>query len=403
MRSSLVPGLMRLAARNLLRSPGRTLAVLLGVMVVAGTAFAGGLIGRGVNHAVARGLDRLGADLMVVPEGAVEQTHTALVMGLPTAFYMEGEAALAQIRAIDGVEAASPQIFVETLASSACCTGHLMLVGYDPATDFTVKPWLRRELGRELATDEVLVGNHILGLTGDPLLFYGSTFRLAARLDPTGMGMDETVFLPADAVWEIAARSHEVATEPLEIPPGHVSAILVALADPSAAPAVAAEIAQRLDGVAVISAGQIARGVAADLAALMAGLVPITLALLLIALLLFLILFFAIAQERSREIGLLRAMGATAGQSVRALILEATLLGGLGGVAGVVVGGAVYALFKEAIMVSYTLPFLYPPPGEQMLLAAVVVLLSASGGVLAAAVPALRLARLEPHEAIFAR
>src|SRR5690606_13243602 len=127
----------RLAARNLLRNPGRTMVVLIAVMVVAGTAFAGGLIGRGVAHAVGRGLERLGADLMVVPEGAAEATHTALVMGLPTAFYMEGAGRLEAIRAVEGVAAASPQIFVETLASSACCTGYLMLVGYDPETDFT--------------------------------------------------------------------------------------------------------------------------------------------------------------------------------------------------------------------------------------------------------------------------
>jgi len=398
-----VLGLLGLALRNLLRNPGRTLAVLVGVMVVTGTAFAGGLIGRGVDHAVARGLDRLGADLMVVPAGAAGELHTALVMGLPTAFYMEGERALAEIRSIEGVKAASPQIFVATLASSACCTGHLMLVGYDPSTDFTVTPWLRRELGRELAPDEVLVGNHILGVTGDPLTFYGTTFRLGARLDPTGMGMDETVFLPQEAVWKMAERSHELAEQPLEVPQGHVSAILVALDEGADAAAVATEIGRRVGGVAVITAGDVALSVAEDLALLMSGLVPVTLSVLLIALLLFVVLFFAIARERRREIGLLRAMGATAGQSVRALVLEATLLGGLGGLAGVTGGGAVYGLFKEAIMVSYTLPFLYPPAGEQALLAAAVVVLAAAGGALVAAWPALRLTRLEPHEAIHAR
>lgn len=403
MRFNETPGIFRLAARNLLRNPGRTLVVLLAVMVVAGTAFAGGLIGRGVSYAVSRGLERLGADLMVVPEGAAEQTHTALVMGLPAAFYMEGASRLQAIRAMEGVEAASPQIFVETLASSACCTGHLMLVGYDPDTDFTVKPWLRRNLDRELAPDEVLVGNHILGLTGDPLLFYGSTFRLAARLDPTGMGMDETVFLPAPAVWEIAKRSHELATEPLEIPEGHISAILVKVREGVDAAQVAAEIERTLDGVTVITAGEIARSVADDLTLLMASLLPVTVSLLLVALLLFVILFFAIARERMREIGLLRAMGATAGQATGALVLEAGLLSGLGGLAGVLGGSAVYGLFKEAIMVSYTLPFLYPPAGEQGMLAAAVVLVAAAGGALAAAGPARRLARLEPHEAIHAR
>lgn len=403
MRPSLQLGLVRLAARNLLRNPSRTLAVLIGVMLVAGTAFAGGLISRGVNHAVNRGLERLGADLMVVPRGAVEETHTALVMGQPVAFYMEGQEALEQIAALEGVRAVSPQIYVETLASSACCTGHLMLVGYDPETDFTVKPWLRRALTRELAPDEVLVGNHILGLPGDPLLFYGSTFRLAARLDPTGMGMDETVFLPAPAVWEIAERSHEVAEQPLHIPEGHISAILVALEEPSRAEAVAGQIEERLPEVSVLTAGQIAGGVSDSLSGLMATLTPITLGILLVALLLFLVLFVAIAQERAREIGLLRAMGATANQAIFALVLEAALLGALGGAAGVLGGGAVYALFKEAIMVSYTLPFLFPTAVQQTQLALLVIGSAALGGLLSAAYPAWRLARLEPHHTIHSR
>jgi len=157
-----------------------------------------------------------------------------------------------------------------------------------------------------------------------------------------------------------------------------------------------------VDGVTVITAGQIARSVAGDLSLLMASLVPVLVSQVAVAVLLFVILFFAIARERSREIGLLRAMGATAGQAAGALVLEAALLSGLGGLAGVLAGWAVYGLFKEAIMVSYTLPFLYPPAAEQALLAAVVVGLAAAGGALAAAVPARRLARLEPHEAICA-
>lgn len=395
-------GLLRLAALNLLRNPGRSFAVLLGVLLVAGTAFTGGLISKGVGRAVDTGLARLGADLMVVPEGASASTHTALVMGEPAAFYMDGAVA-DKVAAIPGVTAVSPQIYVETLASSACCTGRLFLVGYDPATDFTVKPWLGRTLGRDLAADEVLVGNHVLGLMGDPLIFYGSTFRLAARLDPTGMGMDETVFLPAPAVWAMAEQSVTKAEQPLQIGPGQVSAVLVRLDDPAEAAGVAAEIAKRLPGVSVVTAGQITQGVATDLNGLMGLLMPITLGVLAVALLLFLLLFGAVAAERSREIGLLRAMGATARQAIAGLLVEAALLGALGGLGGVLAGRVVYGLFRDAIRVSYTLPFLYPSSAQQTALGVGVVALSALVGVMAAAYPALRLARLDPHYAIHAR
>lgn len=400
--ASRAPGLGRLALLNLLRNPGRTIAVLLGVLLVAGTAFAGGLITRGVQHAVDKGLDRLGADLMVVPKGSVDATHTALVMGEPVAFYMDG-AIIGQIAATPGVRVASPQIFVETLASSACCTGRLFLVGYDPATDFTVKPWLRQSLQRELEADEVIVGNHILGLMGDTLTFFGTSFRMASRLDPTGFGMDETVFLPTPIVWEMAKNSLTLSEKPLQIPAGHVSAILVGLESPGRSAEVAAAIEAALPGVSVLTAGQIAKGVSDDLGGLMSYLTPITVGVLLVSLVLFIILFAAIAHERSREIGLLRAMGATANQAVAALLMEAAFLGGLGGAAGVAGGMALYAVFKEKIMVSYTLPFLYPSVGEQTYLGLAVILLSALGGAAAAAYPAWRLTRLDPHHTIHAR
>lgn len=397
-----LPGLVRLAALNLLRNPGRTLAVLLGVMLVAGTAFAGGLITLGVDRAVEKGMTRLGADLMVVPQGSVEATHSVLVMGEPAAFYMDGAIA-DRVSALDGVTAVAPQIYVETLASSACCTGRLMLVGYDPERDFTVKPWLRYALNRTLEPDEILVGSHVIGLTGDPMIFYGTTLRIAGRLDPTGMGMDETVFLPAPAVWEMARNSVALAEKPLQIPDRHVSALLVDLNDPVLAPEVAREIETAIPGVSVVTAGEIARGVSDDLSGLMGYLLPLVIGVLLVALLLFVILFAAIAHERAREIGLLRAIGATANQAIIALVMEAAFLGALGGLAGVLAGRLVYALFKEAIMVSYTLPFLYPNAVQQLALGMAVAALAALGGALAAAYPAWRLARLDPHYAIHAR
>lgn len=391
--------LWRLVLYNLLRKPGRSLGAVLGVVLAAGTLFAGGLISMGVNHAVGVGMARLGADLMVVPRQAATATHTALVVGEPAAFYMDG-AVTAKVAAIPGVERVSPQVFVETLASSACCTGRLLLIGFDPATDFTVQPWLNQQLGRPLEPHEILVGNHVLGLPGEPMTFYGSEFTVADRLDPTGMGIDESVFLPASAVATIAANSAQLAEKPLEIPAGHVSSVLVRLAEPEQAANVARQIEAEIPGVAVVTRGQVTDGVSRDLSGLMAWVMPVAGGVLVVALLLFLVLFSAIASERQREIGLFRAMGATARQAVAALIGEAVLLGVLGGLLGVAAGLGVYSIFSKRILVSYVLPFLWPTAPEQMGLALIILLGTGALGALAAAVPALRIARMEPHLAI---
>jgi len=392
-------GRLRLVWFNLLRKPGRTIAVLLAVALAAGILYAGAMIGIGVRQALAIGTARLGADLVVVPQGAVAGTHTALVVGEPVAFYMEGSVA-DRVAAMPGVAAASPQVYVETLASSACCTGRLFLVGFDPTTDFTVQPWLMKKLGRPLDPDEVIVGNHVLGLTGDTLLFYGTPFRIAARLDPTGMGMDETVFLPVHAVGEMVENSVTLAEEPLTIPEGHISAVLVKLEDPEQSDAFAQAIAEQIPGVAALTGGQVARSVGESLRGLMALLLPVGLGLAVLAAALLGLLFAVVAAERSREIGLLRAMGASLRQTASILLAEAALLGMGGGLLGIAAGFAVFGLFRRAILFSYTLPFRWPAKSVQALIAVGVCLLAVGLAVVAAAVPVRRAVSAEPHHAI---
>lgn len=393
--------LWRLTLFNLLRKPGRSIAAALGVVLAAATVFAGGLISSGVGFALDLGLGRLGADLMVVPAGSASATHKALVVGEPTAFYMDGAVA-EKVRAVKGVKTASSQIYVETMASSACCTGRIFLVGFDPATDFTVQPWLDTKLGRTLANHEILLGNHMLALTGDTMKFYGTDFTVAARLEASGMGMDETVFLPAAAIPAMVEGSLTKAEKPLMIKPGEISSVLVMVDDAARADEVARAIEAEVDGVQVLTAGAITQGVTRDLAGLMTWLLPVAGGALLLSVLLFLVLFSAIAAERAREIGLLRALGATEQQALTSLVGEAALIGTLGGAAGLGIGLALYAIFQNKILFSYVLPFAWPSFSTTVLLALAVVIGSGLLAALAAALPARRIARLEPFYAIHA-
>lgn len=396
------PGLLRLTLYNLLRKPGRSGTAVVAVTLAAAVAFAGSLIGSGVAHAVRAGMARLGADLMVVPRGSVSATHTALVMGEPVSFYMPGSVT-GQVAAVPGVKAVSAQTYVETLASASCCTGRLFLVGFDPTTDFTVQPWLYRQLGRSLAQGEIIVGAHILTAVPGTMKFYGTDYTVVGQLDATGMGMDETVFLPAPSVAAMAANSAKRAEKPLVIPDVSVSAVMVKLTDPTRADEMAGAIEAAVPSVSVVTGGQVTRGVSQDLSDLMSWLLPIAGGVLLVAVLLFAVLFAAIAAERAREIGLLRAIGATQAQAVAALVGEALLLGAIGGALGTGIGLGLYSLFQKAILMDFGLPFLWPSAWQ---LAGIGALVTAGAALVAggaAAWPAWRIAGLEPHFAIHAR
>jgi putative ABC transport system permease protein len=99
--------------------------------------------------------------------------------------------------------------------------------------------------------------------------------------------------------------------------------------------------------------------------------------------------------ERTREIGLLRAVGVTARQVLLAFLAEATLLSVAGGLVGVATGiGA--ARLLQAVYPSFPVD----PPRWAVAGAA---LLSLSVGMIFGALPARRAARLRPVEALSRR
>ncbi|MBP0464187.1 ABC transporter permease [Roseomonas sp. PWR1] len=102
--------------------------------------------------------------------------------------------------------------------------------------------------------------------------------------------------------------------------------------------------------------------------------------------------------QRSREIGILRAMGARRGQILRVFLIQGGVLGLLGSLIGSAAGvGALVAWHASVRQAdgSPLFPLMIQP--QLFVIAAVV---AASTGVLAAMAPALRAARLDPVEAI---
>ena len=102
--------------------------------------------------------------------------------------------------------------------------------------------------------------------------------------------------------------------------------------------------------------------------------------------------------QRSREIGILRAMGGTRGQLMRVFLIQGALVGLMGSMAGSAIASVLLAGWKLVAR---------NPDGTQMFtiviplqLYVVASVLATLVGLLAAVTPALRAARMEPVEAI---
>lgn len=102
--------------------------------------------------------------------------------------------------------------------------------------------------------------------------------------------------------------------------------------------------------------------------------------------------------QKSREIGILRAMGATQGQVLRIFLLQGAIVGAIGSALGVLLASVLVKLFVTFVRGSDGLPLfdIALEPG----LALRIALLATGCGVLAAVAPARRAARLDPAQAI---
>jgi lipoprotein-releasing system permease protein len=102
--------------------------------------------------------------------------------------------------------------------------------------------------------------------------------------------------------------------------------------------------------------------------------------------------------QKSREIGILRAMGATRGQVLRVFLVQGAVVGALGSLLGVALATVMIWLFTHFVRGSDGLPlFVIHLP---LATAVRVALLATVSGVLAAIAPARRAARMDPAQAI---
>src|ERR1700690_1795850 len=222
MKKIKIPGL---ALRNLKKKIVRAMVLLLLGAVVTGTLLSATIFISGMKNALNIGTYRLGADILVVPEKYESQARAALLSGEPTSFYMD-RSIYARVKAIEGVRRASAQLFIKPASFTCCYNVETFLVAFDPASDFTVTPWLQKNLRKPLSDDEVLVGGSMPVVGGDYIPFFGTPFTVAGTMEPTGMKFfDQTVFMTMNAAYSMAEHSKGKSMQPLELEKNKISGV----------------------------------------------------------------------------------------------------------------------------------------------------------------------------------
>ena len=390
-----------LALRNISGSSFRSQVIALCVLVVAGLCFSTTLIIQGAQDSLDLAAQRLGADLVVVPKGSETRVETALFMGKPTTAWMP-ESNYERIAALPGVAVASPQLFLGSLNNASCCAvSEMFMIVIDLKTDFTIRPWLERNLGRDLTLGEAVGGRYVSVPEGEDFLrLYGYDLTLVGTLEPTGMGLDQTLFLNQDTAREMARVSLTKAEKPLDLPANSVSAVMVKTAPGVVPHDVALRMIQDVPGVTVLESPTMFQSARKQMNGLLRSLEALLGLVWALSLVLLGLVFSVTANERRREIGVLRALGSTRNFVFRSLLTEAALLALVGGVLGILLSGAVVYLFRGLLMASFGIPLIFPPVPELAAFVAAGFLLALGTAALAALFPALRVSRQDPATAM---
>jgi putative ABC transport system permease protein len=390
--------LYRIVLKDIARRKKRVLFAALGVAIGTMTVVGVLTIALAGQARIYNELEKYGANLAVTP--AINNVDTHLGdLSLGTLAVGENyipEETLPQIRQItDGeirkarditdpgdIATIAPELYINTEVKRSS----VMVVGVEPDAESKIKTWWNVQEGNYLeGTNQALVGAVAAKLltlhTGDTVDLNGNAVTVTGILGETGSNDDYQIFVPLETLQKAYGKE------------GLVSSVNIrALCNACPVEIIASAINQNITGVRAIAVKQVAEaemGIMGRMNRFMWALGGITLVVGLFGVV---NTMMSSVNERIKDIGIMRAAGASRNQIMRIFIYEAIIIGIVGGILGYLAGTLlayiVGPLVFEGININFVLQYLPLSLGLAILVAA-----------LAAVYPALRATRIRVADA----
>lgn len=372
--------LKNLPWRNLKGYAGRTAALLLFSALMAVSVFGGTMMISGVRNGLETVKSRLGADIMVTPESAKNEfdAQTVLLKAEPGYFYMDS-AKLEEIRSIEGVEAASPQLFLAS-AKAGCCSTRVQMIAFDPVTDFTIQPWLKdTHVSEQMGLLDVVIGSTVdwtSAAQDDVIRFYDTECHVIGQFAPTGSTLDSAVYMNFDTCKALIQACREKGMFKYENLDADavISSVMIRVKAGYDIESVADEIRNKVDGVCVASSTNMVSGIAESLNKVSGTVSVLILVFWLMGVLMVILIFTLMMNARKREFASLQAMGASRNILSCIVIREAILVNLLGGLLGIAAAAVFLFSFSGLITEILGSGFVLPSIGRTLLLGLLTVL-----------------------------
>lgn len=391
-----------LIIENYLRNPFRSFGLSLLIAMLASSLLVGGLFSFSLSKGLNRLSSRLGADVIVIPQGTEINDQSVLLQGDSKYAYLP-EGSLEFIRGLDGVEIATPQYYLTTLSAS-CCDQKVSVIGFDPASDFVIQPWIREVLTERLPRGAIVVGSEIRIEEKGTVKFFDREFPVAATLEPIGNRLDQAVFVDVSTLESIreAAQAKGVVFLFRNENPEQLtySSILIKLAPNADLERLSREIHTRFDGVQIRSRKDLFSGLEKSARILQIVVWVIVAFFLIVAVAAIVISFSLSTRERRREYALLRIIGFTRKRLKKLVLAESFLVSAVGTYIGLLFTSVAFFTFRIWIGEHVGVPFIIPATVEIAGVYAVVILLLHSVGPAAVYGVANKVSQIDAYAAL---
>lgn len=381
--------LQDIALKNLQRRKSKMLFLVFGMVFGIATIVTLFTLTNAMEASVSRKIEEAGIKLAVVPKS---ETASFSVGGIPivsgVAFNQKDLPAdtVSEIKSIADagqIKVIAPKVMGSTVVNDK----KVLLVGVDFASELKIKSWWEVDGKKPADSNQVLIGSKVAEAlsikVGQTLSINGKILTVSGVLKETGEDEDGIIFADLSIAQNLLKKANT-----------YSFVELTTIKDEALATNISKEIASKLPDsrVTIVKEAGEARQELVDKFSKFS--LVVSLVMILIAALIITTTMMASVNERTREIGIFRAIGFRKAHITKIILIEAGVVSAISAIAGYLLG------MGAAIMIAPVFADFKMVVSWNILLALAVLIGAIVLGILASLYPASKAAKLDPADSL---
>lgn len=380
--------LYNISLGNLRRRKGKMLFLALGLIIGISTIVTLLAITESMTQDIEERLNKFGANIVMVPKTEnLSLNYGGIDVGGVSYEVQEfDQQSLSKIHTIKNAKnlgVVAPKVLGTTLIQDK----KVLVMGVIFDQELALKSWWQKKGTFPLHSDEVLLGSSlasVLNLSpGDEMTIKESVFKVSAVLLPTGGGEDNALIAELGAAQTILNKQ------------GLVSMVeIAAFCRGCPISELTLQIAEAFPNGKVTAMEQAVMSKTQSMEMFKSFSLGVSILVITIGALLVMVTMMGSVNERTREIGIFRAIGFRQTHVMQIILLEALVLGLVGGVLGFIFGNLAALGIIPVVIENGTFA------GINYQLGGLSILMAAALSLLASLYPAFKAGRMDPSDAL---